>query len=121
EIVAGMGSVKDSFHALLTYLLSRKILRVCCLEDDIALMPSGDLTEIGERGINLSGGQKQRIAIARALYSDHDIYLFDDPLSAVDAHVGKYAPPSNLLHPFTHGLAVAHFNLFIYYCCYICS
>lgn len=49
---------------------------------------AGDRTEMGERGINLSGGQKQRISIARAVYSDADVYLFDDPLSALDAKVG---------------------------------
>ena len=52
-------------------------------------MPAGDTTEIGEKGINLSGGQKQRISLARSVYSNADIYLLDDPLSAVDAHVGK--------------------------------
>ncbi len=46
-------------------------------------------TIIGEKGINLSGGQRQRICVARALYSDSQIYLFDDPLSAVDANVAK--------------------------------
>jgi len=51
--------------------------------------PSGDLTEIGEKGINLSGGQKARVALARAVYSDADIFLLDDPLSAVDAKVAK--------------------------------
>ncbi|WVQ94366.1 hypothetical protein IAU59_001445 [Kwoniella sp. CBS 9459] len=56
---------------------------------DLELLADGDLTEIGEKGINLSGGQKQRVNIARALYFDADIILFDDPLSAVDAHVGK--------------------------------
>jgi ATP-binding cassette subfamily C (CFTR/MRP) protein 1 len=60
-----------------------------CLLPDLGLLADGDLTEIGERGINLSGGQKQRVNIARALYFDADIVLFDDPLSAVDAHVGK--------------------------------
>ena len=53
------------------------------------IMPAGDQTEIGEKGINLSGGQKQRISLARSLYTDADIYFLDDPLSAVDAHVGK--------------------------------
>lgn len=60
------------------------------LADDLDILPSGDLTEVGDRGINLSGGQKQRISLARALYSDRDIYLLDDPLSAVDVHVGKH-------------------------------
>ncbi|KAL5715205.1 ATP-binding cassette sub- C member 9 [Ranunculus cassubicifolius] len=60
----------------------------CALTKDFELFPSGDLTEIGERGINMSGGQKQRIQIARAVYQDADIYLLDDPFSAVDAHTG---------------------------------
>ncbi|KAL6333270.1 hypothetical protein AAG906_028453 [Vitis piasezkii] len=48
-----------------------------------------DLTEIGERGVNISGGQKQRVSMARAVYSKSDIYIFDDPLSALDAHVAQ--------------------------------
>lgn len=60
------------------------------LEDDIAILPGGVNTQIGERGINLSGGQKARVALARAVYADADIYLLDDPLSAVDAHVGQF-------------------------------
>ncbi len=54
------------------------------------MLPNGDLTEIGERGITISGGQKQRLNIARAIYFDADIVLMDDPLSAVDAHVGRH-------------------------------
>ncbi|CAG0905809.1 unnamed protein product, partial [Darwinula stevensoni] len=79
----------------------KEILKACALEQDLAILPAGDMTEIGEkginlsggqkqRGINLSGGQKQRVSLARAVYSDADVYLMDDPLSAVDSHVGKH-------------------------------
>ncbi|KAB1199140.1 ABC transporter C family member 3 [Morella rubra] len=67
-----------------------KVLEACSLKKDLEILPYGDQTVIGERGINLSGGQKQRIQIARALYQDADIYLFDDPFSAVDAHTGSH-------------------------------
>ena len=60
------------------------------LEDDIRILPGGVLTEIGEKGINLSGGQKARVSLARAVYRQADVYLLDDPLSAVDAHVGQH-------------------------------
>ncbi|CAK7356836.1 unnamed protein product [Dovyalis caffra] len=63
-----------------------KIIKACALEKDLSSFNHGDLTEIGERGINLSGGQKQRIQVARAVYNDANIYLLDDPFSAVDAH-----------------------------------
>ncbi|XP_006035034.1 multidrug resistance-associated protein 9 [Alligator sinensis] len=66
------------------------VINACSLKADMELLPAGDMTEVGERGLNLSGGQKQRISLARAVYSNRDIYLLDDPLSAVDAHVGKY-------------------------------
>uniref|UniRef100_G1QIE8 ATP-binding cassette sub-family C member 12 n=1 Tax=Nomascus leucogenys TaxID=61853 RepID=G1QIE8_NOMLE len=65
-------------------------VRVCGLQKDLSDLPYGDLTEIGERGLNLSGGQRQRISLARAVYSDRQLYLLDDPLLAVDAHVGKH-------------------------------
>ncbi|KAJ6702923.1 ATP-BINDING CASSETTE SUB-FAMILY C [Salix viminalis] len=67
-----------------------KVLEACSLKKDLETLPFGDQTVIGERGINLSGGQKQRIQIARALYQDAQIYLFDDPFSAVDAHTGSH-------------------------------
>ncbi|CAN6234819.1 unnamed protein product [Urochloa humidicola] len=66
-----------------------RIIQACALTKDIEMFANGDLTEIGERGINMSGGQKQRIQIARSMYEDADIYLFDDPFSAVDAHTGS--------------------------------
>lgn len=67
----------------------QQILEACCLFPDLEILPSGDKTEIGEKGINLSGGQKQRISLARAIYSNADIFMLDDPLSAVDSHVGR--------------------------------
>ncbi|WCJ33050.1 ABC transporter C family member 3 [Euphorbia peplus] len=67
-----------------------RILEACSLKTDLEILSFGDQTIIGERGINLSGGQKQRIQIGRALYQDSDIYLFDDPFSAVDAHTGSH-------------------------------
>ena len=66
------------------------ILFACGLLPDLAILAAGDQTEIGERGINLSGGQKQRLSLARAAYQEADIYLLDDPLSAVDAHVDQH-------------------------------
>ncbi|KAI1293280.1 Canalicular multispecific organic anion transporter 2 [Mortierella claussenii] len=67
-----------------------RVLMACGLIPDLELLPARDRTEIGERGINLSGGQKQRVSLARAAYQDADIYLMDDPLSAVDAHVDQH-------------------------------
>ncbi|KAI9348731.1 P-loop containing nucleoside triphosphate hydrolase protein [Zopfochytrium polystomum] len=68
----------------------KAVIEACSLTHDLAAMEAGDQTEIGERGINLSGGQKQRIQLARAAYNNADIYIFDDPLSAVDAHVDNH-------------------------------
>lgn len=64
-----------------------KVIESCCLEHDLQIFNRGADTEIGERGINASGGQKARISLARAVYSDADIYLLDDPISAVDPDV----------------------------------
>ncbi|CAD6626714.1 BJ4_G0043510.mRNA.1.CDS.1 [Saccharomyces cerevisiae] len=67
-----------------------EVVRVCSLKADLDILPAGDMTEIGERGITLSGGQKARINLARSVYKKKDIYLFDDVLSAVDSRVGKH-------------------------------
>ncbi|NXK16365.1 MRP3 protein, partial [Arenaria interpres] len=68
----------------------QNVLEACALKTDLEVLPGGDQTEIGEKGINLSGGQRQRVSLARAVYSSSDIYLLDDPLSAVDSHVAKH-------------------------------
>ncbi len=67
----------------------KNALTISELNPDLEMLVGGDMTEIGEKGINLSGGQKARVSIARAIYSEKDIYIFDDPISALDAHVGE--------------------------------
>uniref|UniRef100_A0A452VN21 ATP binding cassette subfamily C member 4 n=1 Tax=Ursus maritimus TaxID=29073 RepID=A0A452VN21_URSMA len=67
-----------------------KVIKACALKKDLQLLEDGDLTVIGDRGATLSGGQKARVNLARAVYQDADIYLLDDPLSAVDAEVGRH-------------------------------
>ncbi|KAF9971484.1 Multidrug resistance-associated protein 1 [Actinomortierella ambigua] len=81
NIVFGMPFDQDKYD---------RIIYAAGLKPDIEMLPAGDQTEIGERGINLSGGQKQRVSLARAAYQDADVYLLDDPLSAVDAHVDQH-------------------------------
>jgi len=81
NIVFGMQFTEEKY---------KKVIEVCDLGKDIQRFPKGDLTEIGQRGVILSGGQRARVSLARAIYSDADIYLLDDPLSAVDAKVGKH-------------------------------
>ncbi|CBI34441.3 unnamed protein product, partial [Vitis vinifera] len=76
----------------------REAIEKCALVKDLEMLPFGDLTEIGERGVNLSGGQKQRVQLARALYQDADVYLLDDPFSAVDAHTA-----TNLFNEYVMG------------------
>ena len=83
-------TVKDNilFYQQLDMTRYNKVIELCELKPDLEVLVGGDLTEIGEKGINLSGGQKARISLARALYANKDIYIFDDPISALDAHVG---------------------------------
>ncbi|KAL6103555.1 abcc1 [Pungitius sinensis] len=93
----------------------QRVVEACALQPDLEILPAGDETEIGEKGVNLSGGQKQRVSLARAVYCDRALYLLDDPLSAVDAHVGKHifdqvVGPQGLLKDktrvlVTHGLS----------------
>lgn len=68
----------------------KKTVKVCALEPDFDQFPQRDQTMVGERGVSMSGGQRARINLARAVYKDADVYLMDDPLSAVDTHVGKH-------------------------------
>ncbi|KAJ8047637.1 ATP-binding cassette sub-family C member 8 [Holothuria leucospilota] len=68
----------------------KEVIEACSLQPDIDILPGGDQTEIGEKGINLSGGQKQRVSVARAMYSPHAVVILDDPLSALDVHVGAH-------------------------------
>ncbi|KAG0492112.1 hypothetical protein HPP92_005510 [Vanilla planifolia] len=82
------GTVQENilFGSAMNRQRYQEVLERCSLVKDLEVLPFGDLTVIGERGVNLSGGQKQRVQLARALYQDAEIYLLDDPFSAVDAH-----------------------------------
>ncbi|KAF9087096.1 hypothetical protein BGX23_008372 [Mortierella sp. AD031] len=93
-------TVKDNilFGKAFDQDLYDRIVTASGLRPDLEMLPAGDQTEIGERGINLSGGQKQRVSLARAAYQDADVYLLDDPLSAVDAHVDQHLW-TNLIGP----------------------
>ncbi|XP_033096664.1 ATP-binding cassette sub-family C member 8-like [Anneissia japonica] len=68
----------------------QQVIAACALLPDIQILPAGSMTEIGEKGINLSGGQRQRISVARSLYNDNQVVLLDDPMSALDVHVGAH-------------------------------
>lgn len=101
------------FGRVFNYERYYEVVKACALVDDLAALPAGDMTEIGERGINLSGGQKARISLARAMYSPKTkILLLDDPLSAVDAHVGEHlfqeAINGNILQGSTRVLVTHH-------------
>lgn len=85
------GTIRDNILFGLPFDLRRynRVIKVCCLVPDLRILPGGDMTEIGGRGINLSGGQRSRVSMARVAYANADVALLDDPLSAVDAHVGR--------------------------------
>lgn len=101
----------------------KEILKVCALVDDLAVLPAGDMTEIGERGINLSGGQKARVCLARAMYSKNTkVLLLDDPLSAVDSHVGEHLFDQAISGEISKGttrLLVTHHVHFLPRCDYV--
>ncbi|CAG2123195.1 unnamed protein product, partial [Medioppia subpectinata] len=86
------GTIRDNilFGRPFDHKLYHKILFMCALEEDLKNLSAGDMTVVGDRGSTLSGGQRARINLARALYLNADIYLLDDPLSAVDASVAKH-------------------------------
>ncbi|CEF71344.1 ATP-binding cassette sub-family C member 8 [Strongyloides ratti] len=119
-------SLKDNilFNKQYDEIMYKKVIESCSLKQDFEALPNGDLTEIGEKGINLSGGQKQRVNLARAVYANQDIYIIDDALSAVDAHVGKHifdnvlSTNSGLLKEKTR-LLVTHSLHLLKYCDYI--
>ena len=86
------GTIRDNILFGTTYEENKfaKVVEVCALQDDMSRFPRGDLTFVGERGVVLSGGQRARVSLARAVYADADVYLLDDPLSAVDVKVGEH-------------------------------
>ncbi|KAG8242932.1 hypothetical protein J6590_056498, partial [Homalodisca vitripennis] len=86
------GSVRQNILFGLEYRRDRyrQVVKACALKTDFEQFPYGDQTVVGERGVSLSGGQRARINLARAVYKEADVYLLDDPLSAVDTHVGKH-------------------------------
>ncbi|KAJ2157230.1 hypothetical protein GGF46_004655, partial [Coemansia sp. RSA 552] len=102
-----------------------KVLYMCALRPDLHILPAGDLTEIGERGITLSGGQRQRVALARAIYSSRKILLIDDCLSAVDAHTARHIlhkcllSTNELMEGRTRVLVTHHLALCMQHCDYV--
>jgi len=98
NIVCGATNASDARY--------EAVLEACALRQDLDMLPNGDQTLIGDRGINLSGGQKQRVALARAVYADPEIYILDDVLSALDAHVASHICNQLLCGPLMKGRTV---------------
>ena len=99
----------------------KEIIDVCSLKDDLKMLQGGDECEIGDRGINVSGGQKARISLARCCYSDSDIVVMDDPIAAVDSHVGK-ALFNKCIHKYMAGrtrILVTNATQYLHKCDYI--
>ncbi|XP_037010121.2 ATP-binding cassette sub-family C member 10 isoform X1 [Artibeus jamaicensis] len=82
--------------------LYKEVLEACALNDDLSILPAGDQTEVGEKGVTLSGGQRARIALARAVYQEKELYLLDDPLAAVDADVANHLLHRCILGALSH-------------------
>lgn len=101
-------TLKDNITSGLDVSESRyaEVLDACALRQDLASLPQGDATMIGDRGINLSGGQKQRVALARAVCANPDIYILDDVLSALDAHVANHICTKLFLGPLLQGKTI---------------
>ncbi|KAJ9073003.1 hypothetical protein DSO57_1021223 [Entomophthora muscae] len=101
------GSIRENilFGASYDEQRYREVVNVSCLDADLKRLPSGDMTYIGERGVTLSGGQRARVSLARAIYRQADLYILDDPLSAVDPNVGRHLF-SNAIMGFLKGRAV---------------
>lgn len=104
------GTVRDNvlFGKDMNKDFYKEVLEGCALNQDIEIWVDGDLTVVGERGMNLSGGQKQRIQLARAVYSNSDVYILDDPFSAVDAHTGTHLYKASTFLLFLILLFVTH-------------
>uniref|UniRef100_A0A8C6BBI9 ATP-binding cassette sub-family C member 10 n=1 Tax=Monodon monoceros TaxID=40151 RepID=A0A8C6BBI9_MONMO len=85
-------TIRDNilFGKMFDAQLYKEVLEACALNDDLSILPAGDQTEVGEKGVTLSGGQRARIALARAVYQEKELYLLDDPLAAVDADVANH-------------------------------
>ncbi|PYI32209.1 P-loop containing nucleoside triphosphate hydrolase protein [Aspergillus indologenus CBS 114.80] len=118
-----LGSVRDNITFLRSYepVRYRHVVRLCCLESDIASFPGGDLAIVGESGANLSGGQKARISLARAIYSEADLLLLDDCLAAVDPRVARQLFHECILKLPQTVILVTHQTEFMRYCDHVVS